>query len=80
MYEAVIFSMDNAAFCWSSTIQEPSGRLTRWRRPPADFKFEVFYNEAEQNMQACALVHGETKERTFKDDSDYITMFTLKDI
>ncbi len=87
MYERFMVYTDHAALRWLLSIQEPSGRLMRWRLRLAEFDFEVAYKKGTINTQADALSRLRTLAETITDDSDEIPSFlseehnfTLSDI
>ena len=60
MYERFVVHTDNAALHWLLTIDDPSGRLMRWRLRLAEFDFEVRYKKGKANTQADALSRLDT--------------------
>ena len=77
MYEKFIVHTDHAALHWLLTINEPSGRLMRWRLRLAEFDFEVKYKKGKANAQADALSRLFTDADTIPDDNDDIPAFLL---
>ena len=58
------------------TIDDPSGRLIRWRLRLAEFDFEVKYKKGKANTQADALSRLHTSAETKPhDDNDDIPVF-----
>ena len=67
MYERFVVYTDHAALRWLLTIQEPSGRLIRWRLRLAQCDFEVLYKKGKINTQADALSSLKTLAETIID-------------
>ena len=55
MYQRFVVHTDHASLHWLLTIDDPSGRLMRWRLRLAEFDFEVKYKKGKENAQADAL-------------------------
>jgi len=78
MYERFTVFTDHAALHWLLTIDDPSGRLIRWRLRLAEFDFEVKYKKGKINTQADALSRLVTTGETIPhDDNDDIPVFEL---
>ena len=75
MYEKFVVHTDHAALHWLLTINDPSGRLMRWRLRLAEFDFEVKYKKGLLNTQADALSRLTTTAETILDDEDDIPAF-----
>ena len=79
LYEEFIVHTDHAALRWLLTIQEPSGRLVRWRLRLAEFNFQVMYKKGKENQQADALSRLRTLAETIQDDWDEIPSFMMEE-
>ena len=78
MYEKFVVYTDHAALHWLLTIDDPSGRLIRWRLRLAEYDFEVKYKKGKANTQADALSRLNTSAETIlSDDNDDIPVFLL---
>lgn len=78
LYETFIVHTDHAALRWLLTIQEPSGRLMRWRLRLAEYNFQVHYKKGPSNVHADALSRLRTTAETTTDDWDEIPSFSLE--
>ena len=79
IYEEFIVHTDHNALRWLLTIQEPSGRLMRWRLILAEFNFQIMYKLGRLNTQADALSRLRTKAEAIGQDEDDIPAFMLLD-
>ena len=78
MYERFTVFTDHAALHWLLTIDDPSGRVIRWRLRLAEYDFEVKYRKGKINTQADALSRLNTAAETIvHDDSDDIRVLSL---
>ena len=77
MYEKFIVHTDHAALRWLLSIQDPSGRLMRWRLRLAEFDFQIMYKKGKLNTQADALSRLRTLAETIRHDDDDIPAFML---
>ena len=76
MYEKFTVYTDHAALQWLLTIDDPSGRLIRWRLRLAEYDFEVKYKKGKVNTQADALSRLHSSAETIPhDDNDDIPTF-----
>ncbi len=78
MYEEFIVHTDHSSLQWLLTIQEPSGRLMRWRLVLAEFNFQIKYKLGRLNTQADALSRLQTRAETIRHDDD-IPAFLMPD-
>ncbi len=77
LYETFIVHSDQAALRWLMEIQEPSGRLMRWRLRLSEYDFQVMYKQGHLNTQADALSRLHTLAETVHEDWDEIPAFTV---
>ena len=79
LYEKFVAHTDHATLRWLLTIQEPSGRLLRWRFRLAEYNFHVMYKKGPQNVHADALSRLRTATETVADDWDEIPSFLVEE-
>ena len=79
LYEEFTVHTDHSALRWLLTIQEPSGRLMRWRLRLAEYNFQIKYKTGTTNVHADALSRLRTNAETVQDDWDEIPSFLLED-
>ena len=78
MYEKFTVFTDHATLHWLLIIDDPSGRLIRWRLRLAEYDFQVKYKKGKINTQADAVPRLNTAAETIvHDDSDDIPVFSL---
>ena len=78
VYEKFTVHTDHAALQWLFSIQDPSGRLMRWRLRLCEYDFEIAYKKGPQNQQADALSRLQTLAETVRHDDDEIQTFLLE--
>ena len=78
MYEKFTVFTDHSTLYWLLTIDDPSGRLIRWRLRLAEYDFDVKYKKGKINTEPDALSRLNTTAETIThDDSDDIPVFSL---
>lgn len=77
LYEELIVQTDRAAVRWLLTIQEPYGRLIRWRLHLSKSNLQVMCRKDPCNVHADALSLLTTLAETTADDWDAIPSFFL---
>ena len=80
IYEEFTVHTDHSALRWLFTVEEPSGRLIRWRLRLAEFNFNIAYKKGTCNQQADALSRLHTLAETVHEDWDDIPSFILSDL
>ena len=78
MYENFTVFTDHAALHWLLTIDDPNGRIIRWRLRLAEYDFEVKYKKGKINTQEDAFSRLNTATETIvHDESGDIPVFSL---
>ena len=78
LYEKFTVHTDHAALRWLLTIEEPSGRLMRWRLRLCEYTFTVKYKKGKANVHGDALSRLRTRAETVADDWDEIPSFLME--
>ena len=68
---------DHASLRWLLSVNDPSGRLMRWRLRLSEFDFDVEHKKGKANTQADALSRLTTLGETALDVDDEIPCFLL---
>ena len=79
MYEKFVLHTDQESLSWLLNIQDPSGRLMRWRLRLAEFDFEVKYKLGKLNTQADALSRLYTDSEAAHEDMEDIPCFAMSE-
>ena len=78
MYENFTVFTNHAALHWLLTIDDPSGRLIRWRLRRAEYYFEVKYKKGKINSQEDSFSRLNNAAETILHDDRYdIPVFSL---
>ena len=77
--ENFIVHTDHSSLRWLMNINDPSGRLMRWRLRLSEFDFEVQYKKGKANTQADALSRLQTLGETTASVDDAIPCFIIGD-
>ena len=77
IYEKFTVYTDHAVLGWLLTINDPSGRLMRWRLRLAEYDFNIEYKTGKTNTQADALSRLHTSAETINDDAEDFPAFHI---
>ena len=77
IYEKFTVHTDHAALAWLFSIEDPSGRLMRWRIRLCEYNFQIKYKKGSQNAQADALSRLKTLAETIRHDDEDIPTFMI---
>ena len=75
LYEKFVLHTDQESLSWLFNIQDPSGKLLRWRLRLAEFDFEIKYKLGKLNTQADALSRLATDSEAAHEDMEDIPCF-----
>ena len=75
LYEKFVLHTDQESLSWLMNIEDPSGRLLRWRLRLAEFDFEVKYKLGKLNTQADAMSRLLTDSEAAHEDMEDIPCF-----
>ncbi len=75
LYEKFILHTDQESLSWLLNIQDPSGRLLRWRLRLAEYDFEIKYKLGNLNTQADAMSRLRTSSEAAHEDMEDVPCF-----
>ena len=79
IYEKFTVHTDHSALQWLFSIEDPSGRLMRWRLRLAEYNFELAYKKGTLNQQADALSRLVTLSETIHEGDNDVPAFLLEE-
>ncbi len=79
LYERFVLHTDQESLSWLMNIEDPSGRLLRWRLRLAEFDFEVKYKLGKLNTQADAMSRLFTDSEAAHEDMEDIPCFLAEE-
>ena len=77
LFEEFIVHTVHASLRCMITIEDPSGRLMRWRLRLAEYTVQIAYRKGSQNQTADALSRLTTLAEAVADDFDDVLAFLL---
>lgn len=80
LYEQFTVHSDQGSLRWLMEIQEPAGRLMRWRLRLAEYTFNIQYKLGKLNTQADALSRLHTTGETIHEDWDDIPALLINEV